>query len=59
MIFKEVAAESFYVGGASHTKNDCANEGTTDLTLGLFEMLFQDVLFGCRNAGERLAAHKR
>ena len=30
-----------------HThKNGCANEATTGLTLGLFVMLFQDVVFG-------------
>jgi len=27
-------------------KNGCANEATTGLTLGLFVMLFQDVVFG-------------
>ena len=27
-------------------KNDCANKATTGLTLGLFVMLFQDVVFG-------------
>jgi hypothetical protein len=27
-------------------KNGGANEATTDLTLGLFVMLFQDVVFG-------------
>jgi len=27
-------------------KNGCANEATTSLTLGLFVMLFQDVVFG-------------
>ena len=26
-------------------KNGCANEATTGLTLGLFVMLFQDVVF--------------
>ena len=26
--------------------NGCANEATTGLTLGLFVMLFQDVVFG-------------
>jgi len=27
-------------------KNACGNEATTGLTLGLFVMLFQDVVFG-------------
>jgi hypothetical protein len=27
-------------------KNGCANKATTGLTLGLFVMLFQDVVFG-------------
>ena len=27
-------------------KNGCANEATTGLTLGLFVMLFRDVVFG-------------
>jgi len=27
-------------------KNGCANEATAGLTLGLFVMLFQDVVFG-------------
>ena len=27
-------------------KNGCANEATIGLTLGLFTMLFQDVVFG-------------
>ena len=27
-------------------KNGCANEATTGLTLGVFVMLFQDVVFG-------------
>jgi hypothetical protein len=27
-------------------KNGCANEATTGITLGLFVMLFQDVVFG-------------
>ena len=31
----------------THThKNGCANEATTGLTLGLFVMLLQDVVFG-------------
>jgi len=30
---------------ATH-KTGCANEATTGLTLGLFVMLFQDVVFG-------------
>jgi len=41
------------VGALKHTiiirdthKNGCANEATTGLTLGLFVMLFQDVVFG-------------
>jgi hypothetical protein len=29
----------------THT-NGCVNEATTGLTLGLFVMLFQDVVFG-------------
>jgi hypothetical protein len=40
-------------------KNGCANEGTTDLSLELFVMLFQDFVLGYRNAAEHLAAHKR
>jgi len=40
-------------------KNGCANEATTGLTLGLFVMLFQESCSADRNAGERLAAHKR
>jgi hypothetical protein len=27
-------------------KNGCANEATTGLSLGLFVMLFQDIVFG-------------
>jgi hypothetical protein len=30
----------------SDTHDGCANEATTGLTLGLFVMLFQDVVFG-------------
>ena len=41
-------------------KNGCANEATTGLTLGLFRMLFQDIVFRLTGTpGERLAAHKR
>jgi hypothetical protein len=29
-------------------KNGCANEATTGLTLGLYMMLLQDLVFGCR-----------
>jgi|SRR6516165_2053539 len=32
-------------------KNGCANEATTGLTLGLFVVLFQDVVFGRRECG--------
>jgi hypothetical protein len=45
-------AVSLRVGALKHTsiqcthKNGCANEATTGLTLGLFVMLFQDVVFG-------------
>ena len=40
-------------------KYGCANQATTDLSLGLFVMLFQDFVLGYRNAAEHLAAHKR
>jgi hypothetical protein len=39
-------------------KNGCANEATICLTLRLFVMLFQYVVFSDRNAEQRLAAHK-